>query len=53
MAQSLFPGKNYMSDKIFLDTAQESGCSLLYSEDLNPGQKIKDLQIINPFIEEK
>jgi predicted nucleic acid-binding protein len=34
---------------LIIAAAQESGCSLLYTEDLSSGQKIKDLQIKNPF----
>lgn len=37
-------------DALIITAAQESGCSLLYSEDLNSGQKIRNLQIQNPFI---
>jgi len=36
-------------DALIIAAAQESGCSLLYSEDLSSGQKIKNLQIKNPF----
>lgn len=36
-------------DSLIIAAAQESGCSLLYTEDLSSGQKIKDLQIKNPF----
>jgi predicted nucleic acid-binding protein len=36
-------------DALIIAAAQESGCSLLYSEDLSSGQKIKSLQIKNPF----
>ncbi len=27
-----------------------TGCSVLYSEDLNPGQQVEGVRIINPFI---
>ncbi|MCK4762415.1 MAG: PIN domain-containing protein [Candidatus Aminicenantes bacterium] len=36
-------------DSLIISAAQQSGCSLLYTEDLNPGQKIRNLQIRNPF----
>lgn len=31
----------------------KANCSILYSEDLQHGQVIDDLKIINPFIEKK
>jgi predicted nucleic acid-binding protein len=37
-------------DALIINSAQESGCAFLYSEDLNSGQKLKNLQIRNPFI---
>jgi predicted nucleic acid-binding protein len=37
-------------DAIIIASALESGCSILYSEDMNDGQVIeKSLRIINPF----
>ncbi len=37
-------------DAIIIASALESGCSILYSEDMNDGQIIeKNLKIINPF----
>jgi predicted nucleic acid-binding protein len=36
-------------DSLIIAAAHESGCSILYSEDLSSGQKIKNLQIQNPF----
>ncbi|WP_413671148.1 PIN domain-containing protein [Mucilaginibacter sp. Mucisp86] len=37
-------------DSIIVATALESGCSILYSEDMNDGQIIdSQLEIINPF----
>ncbi|HEY0244513.1 MAG TPA: PIN domain-containing protein [Mucilaginibacter sp.] len=37
-------------DSIIISSALESGCSLLYSEDMNDGQIIeKQLNIVNPF----
>ena len=37
-------------DSIIISSALESGCSVLYSEDMNDGQIIeKQLKIVNPF----
>lgn len=37
-------------DSIIISSALESGCSLLYSEDMNDGQIIEEqLKIVNPF----
>ncbi|AOC54321.1 MAG: hypothetical protein IM503_05940 [Microcystis sp. M069S2] len=44
-----------MPDKVFFDSlilasALEAGCQILYSEDLQHGQRIENqLMIINPF----
>ncbi|MEN8816740.1 MAG: PIN domain-containing protein [Nonlabens sp.] len=38
-------------DSLIVATAIENNCSRLYSEDLNNGQSIEGLQIINPFQE--
>ena len=37
-------------DSLILAAALESGCDLLYSEDLQSGQRIGSLQIVNPFL---
>ncbi len=36
-------------DSLIVATAIENNCTRLYSEDLNNGQSIEGLQIINPF----
>lgn len=36
-------------DSLIIASALESGCSVLYSEDLQHGQSIDGLRIINPF----
>jgi len=36
-------------DSLIVAAALEAECNLLYSEDLQHGQKIEDLQIENPF----
>jgi len=36
-------------DALHLASALEAGCSLLYSEDMQDGQKIEGLMIRNPF----
>ncbi|MFN4146065.1 MAG: hypothetical protein ACK4GN_09600, partial [Runella sp.] len=37
-------------DSLILASALECGCEVLYSEDLNHGQTLEGLQIINPFL---
>ncbi|RPI80041.1 MAG: PIN domain-containing protein [Desulfobacteraceae bacterium] len=37
-------------DALIIASAQKAGCYMLYSEDLNPGQRVNDLTIINPFV---
>ncbi len=36
-------------DAMIVQSAKVSGCTTLYSEDLNAGQSISGVQIINPF----
>lgn len=36
-------------DSLIVAAALTSGCSTLYSEDLQPGQKLENLSVINPF----
>jgi predicted nucleic acid-binding protein len=37
-------------DGLILQAALKSGCSLLFSEDLQHGQRIGSLRIVNPFL---
>jgi len=37
-------------DSLIVAAAQEGGCSILYSEDLQHGQRFGNLQIENPFV---
>jgi predicted nucleic acid-binding protein len=37
-------------DGLIVRAALESGCSILYSEDLQAGRKIEGLEIVNPFL---
>ncbi len=37
-------------DSLIISAALQSQCPILYTEDLRHGQKIFDLEIINPFI---
>jgi len=37
-------------DSLILSSAINSKCNILYSEDMQHGQKIEDLTVINPFI---
>lgn len=37
-------------DSLILAMAVDTGCSVLYSEDLNNGQEIEGVRIINPFV---
>ena len=39
-------------DSLIVAMAIDTGCSVLYSEDLNPGQQIEGVRIINPFTSE-
>ena len=36
-------------DALILRAALRSGCSVLYSEDLQSGRKVEGLEIVNPF----
>jgi predicted nucleic acid-binding protein len=36
-------------DSLILATAQIAGCDLLYSEDMNDGEQIGPVRIVNPF----
>ena len=38
-------------DSVIISSALVSGCKILYTEDLQHGQKIKDLTIVNPMID--
>ena len=38
-------------DSLVIASALQAGCTVLYSEDLQHGQKIGDLRILNPFVE--
>ena len=38
-------------DALIIGAALEAGCRLLYSEDLNQGQQIENLTIVNSFAE--
>jgi predicted nucleic acid-binding protein len=36
-------------DSLIVAAAQQSGCSVLYTEDLQHGQRFGDLEVVNPF----
>lgn len=38
-------------DALIVQAAQQAQCSVLYSEDLQHGQKFETLRIINPFLD--
>jgi predicted nucleic acid-binding protein len=38
-------------DSLIIASALQAGCTVLYSEDLQHGQKIGGLRILNPFVE--
>jgi len=38
-------------DSLIIASALQAECSILYSEDLQTGQKIGNLRIVNPFLE--
>ncbi len=37
-------------DALVLHAAAELGCAALWSEDLNPGQRVRGVRITNPFL---
>ena len=37
-------------DSLIIGTALQAGCEVLYSEDMQHGQRIEGLQVINPFV---
>ncbi len=37
-------------DSLIVAMAIDTDCTVLYSEDLNPGQQIEGIRIINPFL---
>lgn len=37
-------------DSLILAGALRGGCAILYSEDLQAGQQVRGLQIVNPFV---
>lgn len=37
-------------DSLILASARETGCSLVYSEDLNHGQEFNGVKVVNPFL---
>jgi len=43
--------KHTFYDSLIIASALQAGCSVLYSEDLQHGQKIGNLRILNPFVE--
>ena len=38
-------------DSLIIAAALESGCTTLFSEDLQHGQQIRTLEIVNPFVD--
>ncbi len=36
-------------DSLILASAESAGCRRLYSEDLNPGQRYRQVEVVNPF----
>ena len=36
-------------DALIVTMAQKTGCTVLYSEEMQQGQKLKGLRIVNPF----
>jgi predicted nucleic acid-binding protein len=38
-------------DSLILAAAMEAGCSIVYSEDMQSGQTLGNLTVINPFLE--
>jgi len=46
---SIQSGLSYW-DSLILAAARKAKCAVLYSEDLNPGQNIDGVTIVNPFL---
>ena len=40
-------------DSLIVRAAQEAGCGILYSEDFQHGQRFADLQVVNPFLDQR
>ena len=40
-------------DALIVQAAKAANCSILYTEDLQPGSVFEGLRIINPFVEEE
>lgn len=38
-------------DSLIVAAAKEAGCTVLYSEDIQRGQRIEGIEIVNPFLE--
>lgn len=47
--------KNSVSfyDSLIISTASKNGCVVCYSEDMNAGQVIDGVKVLNPFVESK
>jgi len=39
-------------DSLIIAAAAQAGCELLYSEDLQDGQQVRNVKIVNPYIDE-
>jgi predicted nucleic acid-binding protein len=37
-------------DSLIVGAAQQAGCNVLYSEDMQHGQRFGDLRVVNPFL---
>jgi predicted nucleic acid-binding protein len=37
-------------DALIVSAAQQAGCDVLYSEDLQHGQRFGSLRVVNPFV---
>jgi predicted nucleic acid-binding protein len=52
MAVNIARRQNFsIYDSLIVAAAQHTGCAVLYSEDLQHGQRIDQLTIRNPFVE--
>lgn len=49
---ALISRRNHISpwDAMIVQSAKVSGCTTLYSEDLNAGQSFGGVRIVNPFV---
>jgi predicted nucleic acid-binding protein len=43
------PAQSFFYDALILASAHVAGCKLLYSEDMNAGEVVAGVRVVNPF----